>query len=102
MDNLTKSDCRNQPKEGDDRFAQGNAKEIKMHAVIYAHTLLRHLAKSKAGAVATEYAFLIAFISIVAAIGMVLLGDNLSQFFIDIGVALGQASSVLDDLNLSS
>ena len=102
MDNLTKSDCRNQPKEGDDRFAQGNAKEIKMHAVIYAHTLLRHLAKSKAGAVATEYAFLIAFISIVAAIGMVLLGDNLSGFFNDIGIALGFAADKLDELPFGS
>ena len=73
-----------------------------MQVVTYAQTLHRRLAKSKAGAVATEYAFLIAFISIVAAIGMVLLGDNLSAFFNDIGVALGQASSVLDDLDLGS
>ena len=51
--------------------------------------------KSKSGAVATEYAFLIAFISIVAAIGMVLLGDNLSNFFNDIGVALTNISSNL-------
>jgi Flp pilus assembly pilin Flp len=38
--------------------------------------------------VATEYAFLIAFIAIVAAIGMTLLGTNLSSFYNDIGAAL--------------
>jgi Flp pilus assembly pilin Flp len=52
---------------------------------------------SKSGAVATEYAFLIAFIAIVAAIGMVLLGDNLSAFFNDIGVALDGAGSNIPD-----
>jgi len=44
--------------------------------------------KDQSGAVATEYAFLIAFIAIVAALGMVLLGENLSSFFNEIGVAL--------------
>ncbi|MCZ6591750.1 MAG: Flp family type IVb pilin [Alphaproteobacteria bacterium] len=46
------------------------------------------LRKDKSGAVATEYAFLIAFIAIVAAIGMTLLGQNLSAFFNAIGTAL--------------
>ena len=50
---------------------------------------------SKSGAVATEYAFLIAFIAIVAATGMTLLGENLSAFFNDIGVALTDMSSNL-------
>ena len=68
-----------------------------MHIVIHAQTLLLRLAKSKSGAVATEYAFLIAFISIVAAIGMVLLGDNLSEFFNDIGVALENAGDNMPD-----
>ncbi len=68
-----------------------------MQVVTYAQTLHRRLAKSKAGAVATEYAFLIAFISIVAAIGMVLLGDNLSEFFNDIGVALENAGGNIPD-----
>jgi len=57
-------------------------------------------AKSKSGAVATEYAFLIAFIAIVTALGMLLLGENLSSFFNDIGVALENAGDnipVLDD-----
>ncbi len=54
-------------------------------------------AKSKSGAVATEYAFLIAFIAIVAAIGMVLLGENLSAFFNDIGLALEGAGANIPD-----
>ena len=62
-----------------------------MHMATYVKETLVRLAKSTSGAVATEYAFLIAFIAIVAAIGMVLLGDNLSNFFNDIGVALENA-----------
>ncbi len=53
------------------------------------------LVNSKSGAVATEYAFLIAFIAIVAATGMTLLAENLSAFFNDIGVALTNMSSNL-------
>lgn len=49
---------------------------------------LRRIRKNKSGAVATEYAFIIPFISIVAALGMTLLGNNLSGFFTDIGSAL--------------
>ncbi len=49
---------------------------------------IHRFSKSNSGAVATEYAFLIAFIAIVAAIGMTLLGQNLSAFFNAIGVAL--------------
>jgi Flp pilus assembly pilin Flp len=70
-----------------------------MQVVTYAQTLHRRLAKSKAGAVATEYAFLIAFISIVAAIGMVLLGDNLSLFFNDIGQSMENAGGNLPPLS---
>ncbi len=62
-----------------------------MFALNYLQQMARCLRKDKSGAVATEYAFLIAFIAIVAAIGMVLLGDNLSAFFNDIGVALENA-----------
>ena len=46
--------------------------------------------------------FLIAFISIVAAIGMVLLGNNLSAFFNDIGLALGNAGDSLSQLPFGS
>ena len=66
-----------------------------MYALIKLQSLAMRLRKDQSGAVATEYAFLIAFISIVAAIGMVLLGDNLSQFFNDIGVALENAGDAI-------
>ncbi len=66
-----------------------------MHVVIYVQTLLRRLATNKSGAVATEYAFLIAFIAIVAALGMTLLGENLSTFFNDIGLALQNAGDAI-------
>ncbi len=62
-----------------------------MYALAYLQTLALRLRKDKSGAVATEYAFLIAFIAIVAALGMTLLGENLSAFFNDIGVALDGA-----------
>ena len=53
--------------------------------------------QDETGAVATEYAFLIAFIAIVAATGMTLLGENLSIFFNDIGSALTNISGDLPD-----
>ncbi len=59
-----------------------------MYALTYLQLMALRLRKDKSGAVATEYAFLIAFIAIVAAIGMTLLGQNLSAFFNAIGVAL--------------
>jgi len=66
-----------------------------MRACVHLNSLLRRFAKANAGAVATEYAFLIAFIAIVAALGMVLLGENLSAFFNDIGLALTNISGNL-------
>ncbi|MDH3739027.1 MAG: Flp family type IVb pilin [Alphaproteobacteria bacterium] len=66
-----------------------------MYALTYLQTLALRLRKDKSGAVATEYAFLIAFIAIVAATGMTLLGDNLSTFFNDIGVALANAGDAI-------
>ncbi len=68
-----------------------------MHTLIHLKSLCLRIAKSKSGAVATEYAFLIAFIAIVAAIGMVLLGENLSAFFNDIGLALDGAGANIPD-----
>ncbi len=53
------------------------------------------LRKDESGAVATEYAFLIAFIAIVAATGMTLLGENLSAFFNAIGLALANAGTAI-------
>ena len=72
-----------------------------MYALIKLQSLAMRFRKDQSGAVATEYAFLIAFISIVAAIGMVLLGDNLSEFFNEIGIALENAGANLPDTNRS-
>ena len=69
-----------------------------MYAMAYLKLLALRFGKDKAGAVATEYAFLIAFIAIVAALGMVLLGENLSTFFNDIGVALEGAGDNIPTL----
>jgi Flp pilus assembly pilin Flp len=49
--------------------------------------------RDKRGAVAAEYAFLIAFIGIVAAIGMVSLGTGLLNYFDAFGNAIGNAAS---------
>ena len=66
-----------------------------MHKLYQLKSVILRFVKSETGAVATEYAFLIAFIAIVAATGMTLLGENLSAFFNDIGVALTNMSSNL-------
>ena len=68
-----------------------------MNTIFYLHSLALRLRQDKSGAVATEYAFLIAFIAIVAALGMTLLGTNLSSFFNDIGGALQNAGSNIPD-----
>ncbi len=69
-----------------------------MRAFTYLQSLALRLRKDKSGAVATEYAFLIAFIAIVAATGMTLLGENLSAFFNDIGLALANAGDAIPSL----
>ena len=68
-----------------------------MYTLTYLQLMALRLRKDKSGAVATEYAFLIAFIAIVAAIGMTLLGQNLSAFFNAIGVALENVASNIPD-----
>ena len=68
-----------------------------MYTLAYLKLMALRLRKDKSGAVATEYAFLIAFIAIVAALGMTLLGQNLSAFFNDIGVALDNAGGNIPD-----
>ncbi len=68
-----------------------------MYALTYLQLMALRLRKDNSGAVATEYAFLIAFIAIVAAIGMTLLGQNLSAFFNAIGVALQNVVTNLPD-----
>ncbi|MDH3748921.1 MAG: Flp family type IVb pilin [Gammaproteobacteria bacterium] len=69
-----------------------------MSTLTYFQMLALRLRKDESGAVATEYAFLIAFIAIVAATGMTLLGENLSIFFNDIGLALANAGDAIPPL----
>ncbi len=69
-----------------------------MYALAYLQSLTLRLRKDDSGAVATEYAFLIAFIAIVAATGMTLLGTNLSVFFNAIGDSLANAGDAIPTL----
>ena len=46
--------------------------------------------RENAGATATEYAFIIAFIAIVAAAGMAFMGTSLSSFYTSVGSALSE------------
>ena len=60
-------------------------------------SILYRLWKDNLGAVATEYAFVIAFIAIVAASGMVVLGDNLSSFYTGLGSALEEMACAMPE-----
>ena len=72
-------------------------RESGLHAPACVQALSMRLAAAKSGAVAAEYALLVAFISILAAAGMVLLGDDLSVYFKNLGEALGNASTPTPD-----
>ena len=63
-----------------------------MYALVYLSEVLFRIKRETAGAVAAEYAFLIVFISIVAAIGMVILGDGLLSYFTALGAAIGNSA----------
>jgi Flp pilus assembly pilin Flp len=65
------------------------------HVLSYFH--IRRLWKNTLGATATEYAFIIAFIAIVASAGMSILGVNLSEFYNSIGSALSEMSCRMPD-----
>lgn len=64
-----------------------------MNIMTYLSLLARGFVKVDSGAVAVEYAFLAAFIAIVAAAGMVLVGPELQEFFTDTGSAVLGAGS---------
>lgn len=55
------------------------------------HDAARDLGTSEEGATATEYVFLIVFIAIAAAIGMVVLGQGLLDIFDSTGTEVGSA-----------
>lgn len=63
-----------------------------MGALLYLHGVLFCIQRDTRGAVASEYAFLIAFISIAAALGMVLIGAQLSDYFGTLGASIGTSA----------
>ncbi len=69
----------------------------KMHPLSYCRFLVVHFVKDKFGAVATEYAFVIAFIAIVAAAGMSVFGGSLNDFFTGVGSALSEMVCKMPD-----
>lgn len=54
-------------------------------------TFFSNLYRNEDGAVATEYALLIVFIALLAAVGMIFLGQGLAALFTSIGTTLGTA-----------
>ena len=64
-----------------------------MYALVYLYELLFRIRRDALGAVAAEYAFLLAFIAIVAAIGMVILGGGLLDYFSALGLTIGNSAS---------
>ena len=68
-----------------------------MSALMFSQFHFRRLWQSNLGAVATEYAFVIAFIAIVAAVGMSVMGVNLREFYNDTGAAFSEASCAMPD-----
>lgn len=72
-----------------------------MHALLYLCGLLIRIKRESHGAVAAEYAFLIVFIAIAAAVGMVAVGETLANYFITFGNALLSAGNAMDTSSAS-
>lgn len=72
-------------------------RESTMGAFAYVQALFFRLMVVNSGAAAAEYAFLIAFIAILAAVGMVLLGDDLKVYFEDLATSLDNAAVPIPD-----
>ncbi len=68
-----------------------------MFAHFWSYFHFRRLWQDNLGATATEYAFVIAFIAIIAAAGMTILGTNLSGFYNSIGSALAEMSCTMPE-----
>lgn len=63
-----------------------------MRALLHLCDTLFRIKRETHGAVATEYAFLIVFITIVAALGMVTLGTEMMEYFTTIGNSIGTSA----------
>jgi len=72
-------------------------RESGMSAFAYVQALFFRLMVVNSGAAAAEYTFLIAFISILAAIGMLVLGDDIKGYFEDLATALEDAAEPTPD-----
>jgi Flp pilus assembly pilin Flp len=68
-----------------------------VRAFAYVQARFMRLMAANSGAITAEYTFLIAFISILAAIGMVILGDDIKVYFEDLATALDNASQPTPD-----
>lgn len=69
----------------------------RLRALSYLYALFVRLTVVNSGAVAAEYAFLIVLISVVAAVGMFLLGNDLQEYFQGLATALDNAASPTPD-----
>lgn len=72
-------------------------RESALCAFAYVQARFFRLTANNSGAAAAEYTFLIAFISILAAIGMVLLGDDIKVYFEDLAASLDNAAAPVPD-----
>ncbi len=59
-----------------------------MYVLTYLHSLALRLHNDKLGAVATEYAFLVAFFAIAGAASILILGENMSSFLLELTAGL--------------
>lgn len=64
-----------------------------MQTLMFLHDILFAIKRNSNGAIAAEYAFLIAFIAIASVFGMVTLGQGLLDYFSAFGNAIGGAAS---------
>ena len=64
-----------------------------MYALVCLYEVIFRIRRDTLGAVAAEYAFLLAFIAIVASIGMVILGGGLLDYFSALGLTIGNSAS---------
>ena len=78
-------------------LAERLTRQSRSRALSYLHALFVRFTVVNSGAVAAEYAFLIVFISVVAAVGMFLFGNDLQEYFQGLATALDNAASPTPD-----
>jgi Flp pilus assembly pilin Flp len=72
-------------------------REAGRNALTYVQMLFARLWVVNSGAAASEYTFLVAFVAIVAVLGMVLVGDDLQLYFSGLANGLDNASTPTPD-----